>query len=95
MSFAKLKSSRREKETRSFVTAHAAGKQENTVGILPHTEPQTADVLHNPENTSQEPTSHPVSLRGVYQNIPDTLEVRKSEETGRGVYAKAQYHVGS
>ncbi|KAK7683554.1 hypothetical protein QCA50_013389 [Cerrena zonata] len=95
MSFAQLQSSRRAKETKSFVST--TNTQEKNVDISTDSEPQTSHIVPRSRSAdrSQGPTSHSISLLGMYQNIPDTLEVRQSEETGRGLYAKTQYNVGS
>ncbi|KAJ3553381.1 hypothetical protein NM688_g3643 [Phlebia brevispora] len=105
MSFSDLRSARKSKEARSFVKAsdnagHATPSHHESYNISsPAPDITDVGVAASPRNAMNLPspgvdTTEPV-VNLLVRGIPDTLEVRKSAESGRGLYAKDSFGVGS
>ena len=94
MSFRDLRTSRLTKQTRSFVkpktdpTAPNAGTSKSTISVSP--------LRYANSDSSSEQGFHKAQLVGgaSYPLIPETLEIRKSTETGRGIYTKQDFIPG-
>ena len=93
MSFVKLQSSRKAKETKTFIRSNPGKRGIPEINSTPRAV-QLANTPGHVNNSSDAPDSHPVSITGVHQSLPDSLEARQSERTGRGLYAKTNYNAG-
>ncbi|KAG0692903.1 hypothetical protein DFH29DRAFT_816975 [Suillus ampliporus] len=83
MSFASLKSQRQSKASRSYVTSTDISQESHSTTI--------PKVIH-----SNDPeTSTPRNEGTVYHGIPENVEMRVSETSGRGLWAKKLIKAGS
>ncbi|OBZ77393.1 N-lysine methyltransferase SMYD2 [Grifola frondosa] len=89
MAFHSLKSSRKAKETRSFVTAQSTPSGESHSINANHAYDE-GDLISATEETELVP------LNGLYERLSSlALEVRKSSQYGRGIYSKLDAKAGS
>ena len=93
MSFVKLQSSRKAKETKTFVRSNPGKQGIPEINSTKHTV-QLANTPGHLNNSSDAADSRPMLLTGIHQSLPDSLEARQSERTGRGLYAKTNYNAG-
>lgn len=95
MSFANLRSARQSKEARSFVGAGTDAGQAQDAPAQPGTR-STADgesMTVDPPAASQ-PDTRPPLVTDLPVTLPASLEARKSDASGRGVYAKEHFAPG-
>lgn len=83
MSFRDLRASRQTKQTRSFVKPKAALSSDAGT-----TSQSTISTEAGPSEQAQ------LIYAGSYPLIPETLEIRKFTETGRGIYTKQGFEPG-
>lgn len=76
MSFASLKSQRQSKASRSYVTSTDNSKESHSTTI--------PKAIHSNDPT----TSTPSNGGTVYHGIPENVEMRVSEISGRGLWAR-------
>lgn len=100
MSFADLRSSRKSKEARSFLPGSfeqsslkqnrlAPSESEGSLEIRDASkEPTTVEAAHTRADVTSAIQNLPI------QGLPPSLEIRQSEESGRGVYAKEDFDMG-
>ena len=100
MSFADLRSSRKSKEAKSFLPGSfeqsslkqnrlAPSESEGSLEIRDASkEPTTVEAAHTRADVTSAIQNLPI------QGLPPSLEIRQSEESGRGVYAKEDFDMG-
>lgn len=103
MSFSDLRSVRKAKEAKSFVTEASKLPQDDQSGAsaLAQFEPEItepaeddAEVKSPTPSRDASPDSELVDNIHV-QGLPDTLEIRKNAVSGRGVYAADDFSMGT
>ena len=90
MSFSDLKASRQSKQSRSFVRPKPDRGDENA-----STEPEQerTDVDTSVFSNGKKPQTQLVDAAS-YPFLPETLEIRQSSDSGRGIYAKEAFKPG-
>ena len=89
MSFADLQSSRKTKESKSFVRDSITESSEAIAGTSSDQQPQ-----HTGSITTGQQDDEPVVVRDLDTGLPPSLDVRTSETDGRGIYANRSFAPG-
>ncbi|GJE86686.1 SET domain-containing protein [Phanerochaete sordida] len=103
MSFADLRSARKSKESKSFVAkSKISDTQEESENVHDaHTVPEVETDASEPQTASTSSSrsvelgDKPLVIPDIPIKLPETLEVRKSQDKGRGLYAKQAFAPGA